>query len=236
MMRIPEAMIDPMFDVLERGRVSPNVGEKLEGLLTPEEIQDVIPTLLRSPLEARQTTDGIDGDDDESDLHWGLEDRYHNVFVGPCDPEMIKQETRCPLVGEIGVTDADAFDCTYEEWVTHLRDAVHRSIEQPDVRTDLSADDKEIVQKVKQSLEDGLSDGNRIEHRERGWVIVDETDCYLTDIDYPVWVVGDDDEDMPPLYFECAEAAYLAYKQSQRSMELLAKRRKKALQQIRRMS
>ena len=35
-------MIQPMFDVLERGRVSTDVGEKLEGLLAPEKIQDVV--------------------------------------------------------------------------------------------------------------------------------------------------------------------------------------------------
>jgi len=47
-----------------------------------------------------------------------------------------------------------------------------------------------------------------------------------------VWVVGDVDEEMPPLYFDCAEDAYRAYKRSQISMKLLAERRKKALQQI----
>jgi len=37
-MRIPNEMVQPMFDVLERGRVSPGVGEKLGGLLPAKEI------------------------------------------------------------------------------------------------------------------------------------------------------------------------------------------------------
>ena len=238
MMRLPEAMIEPMFDVLERGRVLPNVGDKLKGLISPEEIQNVVLILLRSPGEARQVTDEIEeaeGDDD-IDLYWGLEDRYHDVLVGPCNPETIEQETNCPIVSGVGVTGANDFDCTYVKWVTHLRDAVHRAVEQPDDTTDVSTDEKDIIQKVKQAIDDGFGDGIRIKFRELGWIIVDETNSYLTDIDYPVWGVGDVDEEMPPLYFDCAEDAYRAYKRSQISMKLLAERRKKALQQIKGLS
>ncbi len=49
MLRLPNEMIQPMFDVLERGRVSTDVGEKLEGLLAPEKIQDVVLILMHSP-------------------------------------------------------------------------------------------------------------------------------------------------------------------------------------------
>ena len=59
--------------------------------------------------------------------------------------------------------------------------------------------------------------------------IVDETDSYLSDIERAVWVVGDDDEEMPPLYFGTAEAALLAYFRSQRAAALRAKRREEAL-------
>jgi hypothetical protein len=46
-MRIPDEMVKPMFDVLERGRVSPDVGDKLAGLLPPQEIEHVVPILTR---------------------------------------------------------------------------------------------------------------------------------------------------------------------------------------------
>jgi len=62
--------------------------------------------------------------------------------------------------------------------------------------------------------------------------IVDETDSYLSDIERAVWVVGDDDEEMPPLYFGTAEAALLAYDRSQRAAELRAKRREEALRRL----
>ena len=130
--------------------------------------------------------------------------------AGPCDPDTIEKETNCPLVWEIGVSGAEDFDCGYEEWTEHLRDAVHRAAEQPDVTTDPSTFEEDIAEKVKRALESGLEGGNRMERRDRGWVIVDKTDSYLADVERAVWVVGDDDEEMPPLYFDTAEAALLA--------------------------
>ena len=44
-MRIPDEMVQPMFDALERGRVSPDVGEKLAELLPPQDIQHIVPIL-----------------------------------------------------------------------------------------------------------------------------------------------------------------------------------------------
>ena len=85
---------------------------------------------------------------------------------------------------------------------------------------------------MKQAQESGLEGGNRIERRDHGWVIVDETDSYLADVERAVWVVGNDDEDMPPLYFDTAQAAFLAYDRSQRAAELRAKRREEALRRL----
>ncbi len=56
-MRIPNEMVQPMFDVLERGRVSPGVGEKLGGLLPPKDIDHVVQILMRPPWEARRAAD-----------------------------------------------------------------------------------------------------------------------------------------------------------------------------------
>ena len=231
-MRIPDEMVQPMFDVLERGRVSPGVGEKLGGLLPPKDIDHVVQILMRPPWETRRAANESTEDNDESSLEWGFDDSHHDVFVGPCDPDTIEKETNCPLVWEIGMSGDDCFDCTYEEWNTHLRDAVHRAAEQPDVTTDPSTFDGDIAEKVKRALASGLEGGNRMERRDRGWVIVDKTDSYLADVERAVWVVGDDDEDMPPLYFGTAEAALLAYDRSQRAAELRAKRREEALRRL----
>ncbi len=231
-MRIPDEMVQPMFDVLERGRVSPDVGEKLGGLLPPKDTEHVVQILMRLPWENRRTTNGSTEDDDESGLEWGLEDSHHDVLVGPCDPDTIEKETHCPIVWEIGVSGAECFDCTYEEWSTHFRDAAHRAADQTDATADLSMVDGDIAEKVKQAQENGLEGGNRIERRDRGWVIVDETDSYLADVERTAWVVGNDDEDMPPLYFDTSEAAFLAYDRSQRAAELRAKRREEALRRL----
>jgi len=74
--------------------------------------------------------------------------------------------------------------------------------------------------------------GNRIERRDRGWVIVDQTDSYPADVERAVWVVGDDDEDMPPMYFDTAEAALLSYDRAQWAAALRAKRREAALRRL----
>ena len=232
LMRIPDEMVQPMFDVLERGRVSPDVGEKLGGLLPPKDIAHVVQILMRPPWETRRATNESTEDDDESSLEWGLEDSHHDAFVGPCDPGTVEKETNFPLVWEIGVSGADCFDCSYEEWMEHLRDAVHRAAEQPGVTTDPSTLDGNIAEKVERAPESGLEGGNRMERRDRGWVIVDETDSYLADVERAVWVVGDDGEDMPPLYFDTAEAAFMAYDRAQRAAELRATRREEALRRL----
>jgi hypothetical protein len=57
-----------------------------------------------------------------------LRNSYHGLSVDPCDPETAAAEARnCPLVCDIGVTDAEDFECSYQGWVEHLRDATHRA-------------------------------------------------------------------------------------------------------------
>ena len=111
-------------------------------------------------------------------------------------------------------------------------DAVQRAAAQSDVTTDLSTVDGGITEKVKRAQESGPEGGNRMDRCDDGWVIVDQTDSYLADVERAVWVVGDDDGDMPPLHFDTAEAALLAYYRSQRAAELRAKRREEALRRL----
>jgi hypothetical protein len=47
LMNIPDEWVQPMFDALERWHVSPDVAEHLAGLLTEEEIAEVMPQLRR---------------------------------------------------------------------------------------------------------------------------------------------------------------------------------------------
>ena len=70
----------------------------------------------------------------------GIDNNYHGLCVGPCDPGTAAAEAaKCPFVCEIGVTDAEDFECSYQEWVEHLRDAAHRA----------AAEREQSVQEVK---------------------------------------------------------------------------------------
>jgi hypothetical protein len=54
---LPNKMIQPMFDALERGRVSPDIGQRLVGLLAPEEISDTVSLLRRPAIRTHPTND-----------------------------------------------------------------------------------------------------------------------------------------------------------------------------------
>ena len=117
-MLIADEDVQPLHDALGRWHVGPNVAANLQGLLTEAEIVEAVP-LLTAPSS---TTDDAD-----TKLLTGIDDGYHGLTVGPCDPETAAAEaSKCRLVCEIGVTDAEDFECSYEEWVEHLRDAAHR--------------------------------------------------------------------------------------------------------------
>ena len=85
---------------------------------------------------------------------------------------------------------------------------------------------------MNQAQDSGLEDGTRVEHREHGWVVADQSNGYLADVDHGEWVVGDDDEEMPPLYFDTPEDAYRAYALSEWLAEQRAKRREEALRRL----
>jgi hypothetical protein len=55
----------------------------------------------------------------------------------------------------------------------------------------------------------------RVEARGDGWVVVDRLHSYLVDPENAAWVVGDDDEQMPPTVFPSAAAAYQAWRWSE---------------------
>jgi hypothetical protein len=70
----------------------------------------------------------------------------------------------------------------------------------------------------------GLENGSKIEACGDGWVVVDNLHSFLVDPEDAAWVVGDDDEDMPPTVFPTAAAAYKAW---ERSGEVAAARKRR---------
>jgi len=231
-MRLPDEVLEPMYDALRRWRMSPDVAANLEGLLTGSEVQETMP-ILGAWMSRREITEPDPGD--VGSFVTGIEDRYHDLLVGPCESEQVAAEADCSLVLETSIGDRDAFDCTYEEWAEHFRDTVRRAARQeiplaPPVEA--MDDPAELAERLHRAQTTGLEDGTRIEARGDGWVVADDFDSFLLDPEEASWLVGDDDEDFPPAIFPTAEAAYRAWQRSQSVEEARAKRHKEALKRL----
>jgi hypothetical protein len=145
-------------------------------------------------------------------------------------------EADCPLVDVVGVTDDDAFDCTYEEWSQHLRDDVRRASQEgaaPKPPFTLEpAEDAGLAERIERAQTTGLEDGTRIEARGDGWVVVDSFFSYLLDPEDASWVVSADDEDVPPAVFPTAAAAFKAWERCEQVAEERKWRRAEALRRL----
>lgn len=191
-----------------------------------EEILSTLRELTGGPANESETGEG-------DDLLAGIEDRYHGLLVGPCDPSAAETEAECPLVDEIGVDDEDAFDCTYEEWGEHLRGEVLRAAQEKSHKpSPPPPGDSDIAERVQQATASGLEDGTRIEPRGDGWVVADRFRSFLVDPGDASWVAGDDEEDMPPAVFPTPEAAYQAWARAQAIAAGRARRRDEALSRL----
>lgn len=232
LMRLPDEVLEPMYEALQRWRVSPDVAANLEGLLTDAEIRETMPLL--AAWVSRRPTDKAEPNEDGTFVP-GVDDRYHDLLVGPCDPEQVAAECDCPLVTETSISNRDAFDCTYDEWVECLREDVRRAVREniplapPAEATD---DPVDLAERVHRAQTTGLEDGTRIEARGDGWVVIDSFYGFLLDPDDASWVAGEDDENLPPAIFATAEAAYQAWLRSQVVAEARAKRREEALRRL----
>ena len=223
LMNIPDEAIQPLYDALGRWHVSPNVGANLAGLLTEQEIADTMPLLTH-----RRPT----GSDVPTEQLTGLDDRYHGLTVGPCDPAIAASEAaKCPLVVEIATT-RDDFDCSYQEWKEHLRDDVHRALAQKNQRSQAIESSEEIMKQVHLAMTVGLEDGTRIEPWRSSWVVVDRHGFFLHDPDDAAWVADVEDEDLPAMLFASPEEAYAAWLKSCRSAEDRMQRREAALRRL----
>ena len=203
LLRLPEEVLKPMYEALERWRVSAELGANLEGLLSKEEIQETLPLLEGNRWPPRPTL----VDDADDDVNWvtGIEDRFHDLLVGPCDPAAAEVEGECLSVWEISISSPEDFDCTYEEWVQHLRgDVLQAAEERPDT-SPFSLGDTDLAERVQQAMNSGLEDGARIERRDNGWVVVDNFQSFLADPDDASWVVD------PVSFGTCGFNSHLRY-------------------------
>jgi hypothetical protein len=223
-MRIPDEEIQSMYDALARWHVSPDVAANLQGLLTDAEIAEAMPLLTATS----STTN-----DSNTKLLSGIDDSYHGLCVGPCDPETAAAEaSKCRLVCEIGVTDAEDFECSYQEWVDHFRDAAHSAAVEREQSGQEVRWTGELMKQVHVATTAGLDDGTRIERQQNGWVVVDRYGSYLMDPEDAAWVADADDEDLPALVFENPEEAYVAYLRSCAVGDAREGRREEALKRL----
>jgi hypothetical protein len=165
----------------------------------------------------------------------GFEDRYHGLFVGPCDPEAIARETECPLIEEVGVAGAENFDCTYQEWSERFREAVLQRAakwEPTSIVSEFLPSPEQLAdaERARQTRRDlALGDGHTIEPRPGGWVVVDESGCCLVEIESCTWSADPDDRDLPPLLFPGPAEALAAFLRSEWLALSRATRREAAL-------
>lgn len=222
-MNIPDEAIQPLYDALGRWHASPDVGGNLAGLLTADEIADAMPLLTR-----RRPA----GSDVATEQLTGLDDQYHGLTVGPCDPATAATEAaECPLVVEIGTT-RDDFDCSYEEWLEHLRGDVQRAMGERDQRGKAFEWSGDIMKKVYAAMTDGLEDGTRIEQWQGRWIVVDRHGFFLHDPNDTAWVADVEDEDLPAMLFASPEEAYAAWLRSCQSANDRMQRREAALRRL----
>ena len=68
------------------------------------------------------------------------------------------------------MTDAEDFECSYQEWVEHFRDAAHRAAAEREQSVQEVKWTGEMMKQVGVALTCGLEDGTRIEDgRTAGW-------------------------------------------------------------------
>jgi hypothetical protein len=92
--------------------------------------------------------------------------------------------------------------------------------------------DLDLAERLRQAKTTGMEDGTKIEARGDGWVVMDSFYSFILDPEEASWVVGDDDQDMPPLFFPTAESAYRTWQQSEAVAAARSRRREDALKRL----
>jgi hypothetical protein len=135
------------------------------------------------------------------DDYVGLRDLYFAVMVGPCARDEIERQVTCPLVEEIITAEHDQFECTYEEWVSVLRDTVHQAAAlgwpgTPDPHVLLN--DKHRAQAALAAQTGApieLEGGQRIIKEDDGWILFGDNGKLLIELPIPSWDYFDDFRD-----------------------------------------
>ena len=223
-MQIADADLRTLYEALGRWHVSPQVAANLQGLLTEAELAEALPLLTGSSSAAN---------DADTKLLTGIDDSYHGLTIGPCDAETAAAEaSQCHLVCEIGVTDAEDFECSYQQWVEHFRDATQRAAGEHEPTGQEVRWTGELMKQVHVATTAALEDGTKIERQRDGWVVVDRYGYFLMDPEDAAWVADADDEDLPALVFGDPEEAYVAYLRACAVGDARERRREAALKRL----
>jgi hypothetical protein len=169
-----------------------------------------------------------------------LYDIYHDLFAGPCAPDVpAREEAACPLlIYNVHMYDPDGLDCTYEEWVKLSREEVHRgfSQERPEVPAPEAVLSEEQLCRARQAAETGppldLEEGHKIEHREGGWVVVDNRGPFLVDPYGCEWSSKDVLNGPSPRLFATPAEAYAALVWSESLRQARVERYEQALKRL----
>ena len=205
-LNLPEEAFEPMYAALERWNI-PKCGCELGRSDDRRRDPGALP-LLEAAVRKPPRVVEVENPEIPHQLLTGIDHRYHDLLVGPCDLDVAQTEADCRLVEVAWVMEGSDFDCTYEEWVEHLRNDVLRAAQESAVPRPTStvqpSNDPFLAGKIERARTTSLEDGTQIEARGEGWVVVDGFYSYLVDPEDAAWVADDDDEDMPPAVFPTA--------------------------------
>ncbi|HVK10886.1 MAG TPA: hypothetical protein VM597_19105 [Gemmataceae bacterium] len=144
---------------------------------------------------------------DEYGTYPALEDRYHDLVVGPCDPEVQGAYLRHPWIEPIGLPEP-RFDCDLATWARQFA---------PFVPTEPFALDpgRGAV---------GPTDHVRVDRRGNGWVVRDHDGRYWCELVGNGWTDRPADEFQPALAFPSVAEARAARSQAE---EMYAERHRR---------
>jgi hypothetical protein len=182
----------------------------------------IAPDPLDDELEPiRRTLRSLCGRPEPKELNLidGIWDSYHDLYVGPCDAEVIFKESDCSLVEPAGVLGEDGFDCSYAEWANLFREEVYRigSAESPVSSVPKVALSRHQLARARKAREAGepmlVDDVHRVEPHEGAWIVADLHGNALAEIEACAWAnIGD--VGMPPLKFSTPQEALIGYLRS----------------------
>jgi hypothetical protein len=167
-----------------------------------------------------------------------LEDTYHGIIVGPCDPAAA---VSCRLLRAFWIAGSDSFDVAYGDWEKLFRRNVLRAAAEPPAAVPEPASVLSVEQRIAceharvRNTALDLGGGHRTEPCNGGWIVVDGHDSFLAGIENAAWTCDRDDESFPALRFAGPQEAWAALMRSEAAATARARRRKSALRLLQRL-